>query len=187
MDKLSDKKRAIFDSTLELVRDHGFHGTTMNQVAKNASVAAGTIYHYFDSKDQLVCELYHYNRDLVIRVIEEAIEEQSSCKENYSNIWSSLYRFYVRNTDTLIFFEQFINSPYNTNKDHAHYQGPLYQFFKTGSEKGQLKSIKPEIAIVLTMSSIASTAKLNKFGKISLSDHDLENIVDILWDGIARH
>src|SRR5690606_31556619 len=66
MDNVTDKKKAIFESTLELIKENGFHGTPMSLVAKNACVAAGTIYHYFKSKDELICELYAYNRGRII-------------------------------------------------------------------------------------------------------------------------
>ena len=49
-----DKRTAIFESTLALVREQGFHGTPMSQVAKKAGVAAGTLYLYFESKDHLI-------------------------------------------------------------------------------------------------------------------------------------
>src|SRR5690625_5541009 len=91
-DPVTDKKKAIFDSTLQLIREHGFHGTSMNGVAKNASVATGTIYHYFESKDQLICEIYDYYRDQLIKLIEEAIDNSQAFKENFQRIWFILYR-----------------------------------------------------------------------------------------------
>ena len=53
-----DKKEAILNATLELISKHGFHSSPMSEVAKQANVAAGTIYHYFKSKDELICALY---------------------------------------------------------------------------------------------------------------------------------
>lgn len=186
MKEKSSKKKAIFDSTLDLVKDLGFHGTTMSLVSKNAGVAAGTIYHYFESKDQLICELYAYNRHRLVEIVDEAVVEDQTCQKNFFSIWRKLYQFYTDNTNVLIFFEQFVNSPYNQNKNHKHFQGQLYNFFSEGSEKGCMKSVKPEILVVLTMSSIAATAKLNRFGNIPLSDNDLSHIVEVLWDGIAK-
>src|SRR5690554_3219969 len=113
-EELADKKHAIFESTLDLIRDHGFHGATMSLVAKNAGVAAGTIYHYFESKDHLICELYQYNRERVVSVIESSLDDRLSYKDNFMRLWTSLFRFYVREPNVLIFFEQFVNSPFNT-------------------------------------------------------------------------
>ncbi|MBB4659515.1 TetR/AcrR family transcriptional regulator [Parvularcula dongshanensis] len=43
--------------------DSGFHGARMAQIAKAASVSPGLIYHYFDSKEQIIAELIqrHFN------------------------------------------------------------------------------------------------------------------------------
>ena len=48
------KRKAILKSTLELIKDNGFHGTPISLIAKNAGVASGTIYHYFPSKDAII-------------------------------------------------------------------------------------------------------------------------------------
>lgn len=182
---LSDKKHAIFESTLDLIRDHGFHGAPMSLVAKNAGVAAGTIYHYFESKDQLICELYDYNRQRLTAIIESSIKPEVPYKENFFQIWTNLYRFYVQKPNVLIFFEQFINSPFNATKYPNYSKGKLFDFFSAGIKTGVLKTIKPEFLLLLVMGSISSTAKLHVFGKVPISKSDLQRIAEILWDGIA--
>ena len=60
------KKEAILNSTLELIKDNGFHGTPISLIAKNAGVASGTIYHYFPSKDAIIMELhFRIKKDMV--------------------------------------------------------------------------------------------------------------------------
>jgi TetR/AcrR family transcriptional repressor of multidrug resistance operon len=181
----ADKKQAIFESALGLIRDHGFHGAPMSLVASNAGVAAGTVYHYFESKEQLICELYEYNRARIMGVIESAVVETATYKENFFNIWASLCHFYVKEPNILIFFEQFVNSPFNVSKSPNFSRGKLYQFLGQGIRKKYLKPIKPEILLVLMMGSINSTAKLQLFGKFRVTKHDLRNICGIFWDGIA--
>ncbi len=56
----SDKRCAIVRATLDLVAEQGFHGAPMALVAERAGVAAGTIYRYFESKDVLINEVFHY-------------------------------------------------------------------------------------------------------------------------------
>jgi AcrR family transcriptional regulator len=185
MEDAGDKKQAIFESTLELIHERGFHGAPMSLVAKNANVAAGTIYHYFESKEKLICELYDYNRDRVLAVIADALKEEGSYREKFFRVWNSLYRFYVEKPNVLIFFEQFVNSPFNVDKYPKHFRGRLYTFLSEGIKKGIIRSVKPEILLVLVMGSINSTAKLHVFGKVPLTKSDLHKIAEMLWDGIA--
>lgn len=46
-----DKRDEIIRAAKELIAEHGFHGAPMARVAEEAGVAAGTIYRYFESKD----------------------------------------------------------------------------------------------------------------------------------------
>ena len=185
MPDIGDKKLAIFESTLALIKDHGFHGAPMSLVAKNAGVAAGTIYHYFESKEQLICALYDHNRDRVTAVIARALEAEGSYREKFFRVWSSLYHFYIQEPNVLIFFEQFVNSPFNSDKYPNHLRGQLYNFLSEGIKAKVIGAVKPEVLLVLLMGSINSTAKLHLFGKVPLSKSDLNRITEILWDGIT--
>ena len=55
-----DKREAVMRAALELVGEHGFHGSPMAMIASRAGVAAGTIYRYFESKDVLIMETYGF-------------------------------------------------------------------------------------------------------------------------------
>src|SRR5690606_29453152 len=115
MEQMSDKKRAIFKSTMELVRENGFHGTPMSMVAKHAGVAAGTIYHYFESKEHLLRELFNYAQQQAVAVVERESSATIPFKECFFKLWAGLYTFYHDNQDMLRFFEQFVNSPYHAS------------------------------------------------------------------------
>jgi len=67
--KVKDK---IVNSATKLFAEQGYFCTSVNQIAKNAEVAVGTIYVYFDSKDEILIELFiDYFRKLM-----EEIEEK---------------------------------------------------------------------------------------------------------------
>ena len=183
---IGDKKQAIFESMLDLIRDHGFHGASMSLVAKNAGVAAGTIYHYFESKEQLINSLYSYNRDRVVSVISAALKGSDSHKDKFFRVWNSLYQFYVQEPNILIFFEQFLNSPFNADKYPNHFRGELYDFLSDGIKQKVIRSLKTEIILVLLMGSINAAAKLHLFGKVPLTKQDLNRITEILWEGITN-
>lgn len=158
----------------------------MSLVAKNAGVAAGTIYHYFESKDQLICALYSDTRARITAVVDEALATKGSFKEKFYRVWNSLYRFYVKEPNVLIFFEQFVNSPFNADKYPDHFRGALYTFFAEAIRRGALKPVKPELLLVTVVGSIIAAAKLHLFGKIHLTKTDLERVADVLWSGIKK-
>ena len=52
----------------------GFEGTKMEDVAKEAGIGKGTVYGYFDSKQQLFEQMIAYNRERHIRSIKNILD-----------------------------------------------------------------------------------------------------------------
>jgi TetR/AcrR family fatty acid metabolism transcriptional regulator len=53
-----DKKPRILEAAVRVFAKNGFYATRVSDVAKAAGVADGTIYLYFDSKDELLLSLF---------------------------------------------------------------------------------------------------------------------------------
>lgn len=170
-----------------MIRNNGFHGAPMSRVAQNADVATGTIYHYFESKEQLICQLYAYNRLRVVEVVEAALESCEEYREKFFTVWKNVFDFYIANPNLLVFFEQFVNSPFNTYKVNGGYEDrPLYKFIMDGIKSGILKNNKPEILLTFIVSSGIAIARLHQFGDASLNEKDLDQAVEMVWEGIAK-
>jgi len=55
----SEQTRAlILEAALGLFREHGYDGTTMRAIARQAGVSVGNAYYYFESKEHLVQSFY---------------------------------------------------------------------------------------------------------------------------------
>ncbi len=52
-----DKRRKIFEAALKVFTEHGFHEATMDEIAAASGVAKGTVYRYFESKEDLLDHL----------------------------------------------------------------------------------------------------------------------------------
>jgi AcrR family transcriptional regulator len=48
-----DRREDILQASLHLFADKGFHGTSMRDIARQANITEGLIYHYFASKRDL--------------------------------------------------------------------------------------------------------------------------------------
>ena len=55
-------RQAILETALRLVRERGYADTTMRAIAKEAGVAVGNAYYYFDSKEHLIQGFYDRNQ-----------------------------------------------------------------------------------------------------------------------------
>jgi AcrR family transcriptional regulator len=67
-----DKRRNILDAAIRVFARQGFHSTRVSDIADEAGVAYGLVYHYFDSKDEVLNELFSERWSLLLAAIEEA-------------------------------------------------------------------------------------------------------------------
>jgi TetR/AcrR family transcriptional regulator, fatty acid metabolism regulator protein len=66
-----DKRRQILDAAVRVFARQGFHSTRVSDIADEAGVAYGLVYHYFRSKDQVLNELFSERWSLLLAAIEE--------------------------------------------------------------------------------------------------------------------
>ncbi|TQM68488.1 TetR family transcriptional regulator [Actinomadura hallensis] len=57
--RASAVERRILDAALRLFAERGFDRTSVQGIVEAAEVTKGALYHYFDSKDDLLYEIYH--------------------------------------------------------------------------------------------------------------------------------
>jgi TetR/AcrR family transcriptional regulator, fatty acid metabolism regulator protein len=66
-----DKRRQILDAAIRVFARQGFHSTRVADIADEAGVAYGLVYHYFRSKDEVLNELFSERWSLLLAAIEE--------------------------------------------------------------------------------------------------------------------
>ncbi|MFC6998983.1 TetR/AcrR family transcriptional regulator [Rufibacter roseus] len=190
MEKLAEKKKAILNSTLKLIKEKGFHGTPMSLVAKKAGVAAGTIYHYFDSKDALILELYTYTTNLVLEAMLRDNREDMDYKDQFFSRWISRCKFYIANPDALFFIEQFVNSPYHsqcTQEQNECFQNEVVQFIDRGIETGVLRKMDRRLMGIMIHSNILIAAKIHLAGKVTLGETEMQQLALMAWDSVRQN
>jgi TetR/AcrR family fatty acid metabolism transcriptional regulator len=66
-----DRRRQILDAAIRVFARQGFHACRVSDIAREAGVAYGLVYHYFNSKDQVLNELFVERWSLLLAAIEE--------------------------------------------------------------------------------------------------------------------
>lgn len=61
------RKNQILDAAAVVFAEKGFHPTTIRDIAKQAGIADGTIYNYFDSKPALLLGIFERMRNTIIQ------------------------------------------------------------------------------------------------------------------------
>ena len=66
-----DKRRLILDAAITVFARQGFHHCRVSDVADEAGVAYGLVYHYFDSKEEILNELFLERWQIMLDAIAE--------------------------------------------------------------------------------------------------------------------
>ena len=177
------------ESALVLIQEHGFHGCPVSMVAKNAGVAAGTIYTYFENKDDLILGIYEYVGEKIKMYVSERDDISLPFKDRFYNYWKNLTDFYDLNPSEYGFYDQFMNSPFNS-EDMQHKPNIWHDysrsFFEDGVKAGALKELNPIVLSILVNTNVKSILRIKKNFKIKLSKNNMEldEISHLIWDGI---
>jgi TetR/AcrR family transcriptional regulator, fatty acid metabolism regulator protein len=67
----ADKRRQILDAAVRVFADRGFNGCRVSDIADEAGVAYGLVYHYFRSKDEVLDTLFLERWNVMLDVIRE--------------------------------------------------------------------------------------------------------------------
>jgi TetR/AcrR family transcriptional regulator, fatty acid metabolism regulator protein len=74
----ADKRRVILDGAVRVFARQGFHTCRVSDIADEAGVAYGLVYHYFSSKDQILDTLFLERWDIMLAAIAEADASERS-------------------------------------------------------------------------------------------------------------
>jgi AcrR family transcriptional regulator len=186
---MTEKRSAILKATLELISEHGFHGTPMSMIAREAHVGAGTIYRYFDSKDDLITELYLEMKRAMGKAFLVGYSEEMTLREKFRTLWMNMLRYYMDHPREVAFLEQFENSPFATaevEQVYMTYYEPLARFFQYGVGEGFFKEMPLHMVAVYTMFVAISLAKLHAAGKLTVDEGLAELAMNASWDALKR-
>ena len=189
MDQVDDKRTAILEATLRLISENGFHGTAMSKVAKEAGVSAGIIYHYFDSKDHLMDELYKHIKRQFGLMINENFDQSQPLKFQIRQILGLMMKYYIQRPLESAFIEQYTRSPYfspEIEDEVGQYYLPLLECFQRGQQEMLIKDFPAPVVHTLTVDVATSLAQKHAAGLLTLTDELIEEIIDACWEAIRQ-
>ena len=83
---LADKKRAIIDAAIRVFARQGYHATRVADIADEAGVAYGLVYHYFRSKEAVMTELFTERWSLLLAASDNLYEQDIPAREKLDGI-----------------------------------------------------------------------------------------------------
>lgn len=183
------KVQLILSTALKMVERVGLAGLKMSNLAKEAGVATGTVYIYFEDKNQLIRELYLYLMSTGTNDLKQQILENEPLKIKIKKITRNYLDNNTNNPEHGAFLEQYFRSPY-FHEDDASRQAedmallPIYSLVVEGQRQSLIKDADPELLVTLVSGMLNEVAKVSIYTQKPITPAEWELTFSVLWDGI---
>jgi TetR/AcrR family transcriptional regulator, fatty acid metabolism regulator protein len=98
---LADKRRLILDAAVRVFARQGFHACRVADIADEAGVAYGLVYHYFASKDEILDTLFLERWAIMLDTIREVDARDVPAREKLHLIASFIVDSYRHDPDLM--------------------------------------------------------------------------------------
>jgi AcrR family transcriptional regulator len=97
----ADKRRLILDAAVRVFARQGFHACRVSDIADEAGVAYGLVYHYFSSKDEILDTLFLERWNVMLHVIAEVDARDAPVREKLRGVAAFIVDSYVHDPDVM--------------------------------------------------------------------------------------
>ena len=97
----AEKRRLILDAAVRVFARQGFHTCRVSDIADEAGVAYGLVYHYFRSKDEVLDTLFLERWDVMLAAIREVDAQDLSARDKLSAIAGFIIESYRHDPDLM--------------------------------------------------------------------------------------
>jgi len=96
-----DKRRLILDAAVRVFARQGFHACRVSDIADEAGVAYGLVYHYFGSKDEVLDTLFIERWNVMLQLIRDVDSQDKPVREKLWSIASFIVDSYQHDPDLM--------------------------------------------------------------------------------------
>lgn len=189
----------IFDAAQRCFARHGFAKTTMDDIAKAVGMKAGSLYHYYDSKEMMFRDVLTHEADQMLQWLRQVVAKNKSVGRKVLSYMSGrlehfrkLANLFDVSIKVLAEVRPLLDEIYNDimEREIAFLAGILQQ----GIDEGQIRSCNTTRVAdaILTISEslkfrnihsshVLSTAQVD----FAVTNRDVNYLVNLILDGLA--
>jgi TetR/AcrR family transcriptional regulator, fatty acid metabolism regulator protein len=193
----TEKRRLILDAAVRVFARQGFHTCRVSDIADEAGVAYGLVYHYFSSKEQILDTLFLERWDVMLAAIAETDGSALSPESKLETIAGFIIDSYRHDPELMKVIIVEVTRAANTfglthlDKIRDAYSG-IAAIVRRAQAAGHFRSeITPEFAAQAFYGSIEQVLTGWIFESVPVGERELERaktmIVDTICHGLVRH
>jgi len=145
-------KKEILSAALKLFSDKGFHNVSMQDIANRSEFGVGTLYKFFESKEDLFEELIDNTGQQVLNEFMGILDGPGSEAERLTIFFRSIAQFRQQHEEVIkLYVSAFgvqgsrISKFRDRSKIHEKLNSSVAKLIKEGIDKGLFRAVDPEI------------------------------------------
>ena len=197
-----DKRALILDAAIKVFARKGYHGSRVSDIAREADIAYGLVYHYFTNKEEILRTIFEERWSGFLELVDEIAARETTAEDKLVSIAALMLNAYrVRPDWVKVLVLELQRSSRFAEPGQIRAVGLLFQsvarILRAGQETGELRSdLVPDVACYVFIGAleIVITSLVLDLIKIeekapSESEYYLKvarTVVDIFLHGLAR-
>lgn len=196
------RRNEIIHAAAKLFSRKGYNKTTLEDIATEAEFGIGTIYNYFESKEDIYKHLLESISGLSFEIVEEIEKQTPDLLEFFKIYTKRIFEFFVEYQDALLILVSYVTSIEDKPIKYMcesvdEKQLKTFEIFRNRINKGienhEIKPVNSELLLQYYFSSvfpyITNIIKVSNNGKNGFDSRSIDEhvnfILDILFYGIT--
>ena len=192
-DTQREKRRQILRAAITVFARSGYHTSRVADVAKEAGVAYGLVYHYFGSKEDLLETIFRRTWSRMLEAVQEVEKEGAPAREQIAAVARIVLGAWQADPDLVrVLVREVARSPQLGREvdEIEHAFQALERIVSRGQERGELRAdVEPRLAAWVLYGGLEEILTGWVFERLPSSDQDVEQaertVVAMLADGLA--
>jgi TetR/AcrR family transcriptional regulator, fatty acid metabolism regulator protein len=188
-----EKRRRILRAAITVFARNGYHSSKVGEIATEAGVAYGLVYHYFGSKEELLETIFRRTWANMLEQVEEVERSEEPLREQIRAIARIVLGSWQADPELIrVLIREVARGP-QLQREVDEIQlafAALERVLARGKERGQLRSeLEPRLAAWILYGALEEILTGWVFGSLAASDEDVaraeDSVVAVLSDGLC--
>jgi len=192
-DRQADRRRQILTAAVKVFAEKGFHEARVGDIAEEAGIAYGLVYHYFDSKEALLETIFRTTWGEMLARVEEVEAAGVPAAEAVRQVTALLLRTWRRDPDLVRVLVREVTRNQHVQQEIEEITAAmetLERIVRRGQESGEFRQdVDPRLAAVVFYGALEEVLSSWVLGQLRDRDADIaraeQNVVALLTGGLA--
>jgi len=169
-------KDEILEAAAQIIREKGFHATSMQDIARAVDLRKASLYHHVNSKQEILVDLLDRSLDMMIERIVEVMAQDVPVDEKFRLAMRSYINYMAENLDlssVLLLEHRSLEVQYKSQHlpRRDKYEGLWRQIIEDGIAQGVFNPHDPKVAVKVVLGVANWTVMwLNPEGRLSATE-----------------